>query len=195
MRPHIVEDACSVGTVRVELKSGEKFHFIISTEEKLPEGNIDLWKAHEVLRMQALGDNIQNTFLKDLVISGDQFVVWRQSSKSLSLIAGYHWFTDWGRDTMIAMRGLIIATGKKQIAESILRTFLQYLDRGMIPNRFPDEGQSPEYNTIDATLWLFVAAYEYYEQFKDLEFIRSIYPSLASIIVEHEQCLHYRHLL
>ena len=77
------------------------------------------------------------------------------------------------------------------MAESILRTFLQYLDRGMIPNRFPDEGQSPEYNTIDATLWLFVAAYEYYEQFKDLEFIRSIYPSLASIIVEHEQGTRY----
>ena len=76
------------------------------------------------------------------------------------MIAGYPWFTDWGRDTMIAMRGLMIATGKKDAAKSILKTFIKYLDAGMIPNRFPDRGEVPEYNTIDATLWLFVTLYE-----------------------------------
>ena len=101
------------------------------------------------------------------------------------MIAGYHWFTDWGRDTMIAMRGLVIALGKKEISESIFRTFISYMEEGMIPNRFPDSGEEPEYNTIDASLWLFVALYEYFQQFEDLRFIESIFPSLTSIIDHH----------
>jgi predicted glycogen debranching enzyme len=86
---------------------------------------------------------------------------------------------------MIAMRGLIIATGKKEIAKSILRTFLQYLDHGMIPNRFPDLGEKPEYNTFDASLWLFVTMHDYYEQFHDIEFVRSIFGKLTQILQAH----------
>ena len=186
------EDAFSPGYVEVKLNAGEKVYFIISTENKFPEGDPELWKSHELLRLQSLAAGIRNSFIRDLIVSGDQFIVWRMSSKSFTLIAGYPWFTDWGRDTMIAMRGLIIATGKKQLAESILRTFLQYLDGGMIPNRFPDVGELPEYNTIDATLWLFIVVYEYDLQFDDPAFLKSIFPSLTEILQAHESGTRYQ---
>src|SRR5688572_20818788 len=165
------EDAKAIGQIHFELLPGQKAHFILTTDEILPDEHPSSLKKYEVLRLEAHIPTIENKFLKDLIISGDQFLVWRLSSRSHTLIAGYHWFTDWGRDTMIAMRGLVIATGKKQMAESILLTFLNYLEDGLIPNRFPDSGEEPEYNTIDATLWLFIALYEYYEKFKDLNFI------------------------
>ncbi len=125
------------------------------------------------------------------MIAGDQFIVHRQSSSSKTIIAGYHWFTDWGRDTMIAMRGLTIATGQKEVSESIIRTFLKYLDRGMIPNRFPDQGETPEYNTIDATLWVFVVLYEYFEKFEDLSFLEEVFPYLTQIIEAHKRGTRY----
>lgn len=179
------EDAKSVGQIICELKPGEKAYLIFSAEKTIPDGSPTEWKTHEELRLRSLDIEIQNEFIRDLAISGDQFIVWRLSSHSHTVIAGYHWFTDWGRDTMIAMRGLVIATGKKKIAESIFLTFLQYLDGGMIPNRFPDRGEEPEYNTIDATLWLFVALYDYYQKFKDLRFIESAMSSLSEIIASH----------
>ena len=179
------EDAKTIGIFKLGLNPGEKTYFIISTEEKLPEGDPSSWKIYEELRIKALGVNFENQFIKDLIISGDQFLVWRLSSRSHTLIAGYHWFTDWGRDTMIAMRGLIIATRQKQTAESIFLTFIHYLDEGLIPNRFPDRGEQPEYNTIDATLWLFIALYEYYQEFEDLEFIQRMHSSLGNILEAH----------
>ena len=94
-------------------------------------------------------------YLTDLLLSGEQFIVDRASTKSKTILAGYHWFTDWGRDTMISMRGLTVSTGRKEESQSLLNTFFKYLDDGMLPNRFPDyAGQEVEYNTIDATLWL-----------------------------------------
>ena len=185
------EDAKSVGKVSCMLAPGERASMIFSTSLADTEGDPMEWKEEEEHRLKGLTHKKKNSFLKDLAISGDQFLVRRQSSDSYTLIAGYHWFTDWGRDTMIAMRGLIIATGKKEVAKSILHTFLQYLDRGMIPNRFPDLGEHPEYNTIDASLWLFVALHEYDEQFHDTEFIRSVFGKLTQIIQAHDTGTRY----
>ena len=110
----------------------------------------------------------------------------------MTIIAGYHWFTDWGRDTMIAMRGLTIATGNQKASKSILSTFFNYLDHGMLPNRFPDyDGQEVEYNTIDATLWLFVALYEYQAKFKDTAFLKKHIEKLESIIHFHIEGTRY----
>lgn len=185
------EDAVSQGEIRAALEANESMFVTFSLDEKFPEGSPAEWKAHELLRLTEIGESFQDTFLKDLAVSGDQFIVWRLSTRSTSVIAGYHWFTDWGRDTMIAMRGLIIAQGKKQSAESIFRTFLQSMDQGMIPNRFPDLGKSPEYNTIDASLWLFVTMYEYFEKFKDLRFIESVFDKLGEILSWHEKGTRY----
>ena len=99
---------------------------------------------------------IADAFVQDLTAAADQFIVKRGDLKTV--IAGYHWFSDWGRDTMIALPGLTLVTGRFEIAKSILRTFANAVDRGMLPNRWPDSGEAPEFNTVDATLWFFEAA-------------------------------------
>ena len=109
-----------------------------------------------------------------------------------TVIAGYHWFSDWGRDTMIALPGLTLPTGKHDVARSILRTFAQHVDQGMLPNRFPDAGETPEYNTVDATLWFFEAARAYLAYTGDLEFVRNeLYPVFADIIAWHVRGTRY----
>lgn len=179
------EDSKSIGNITFNLLPGNKVFLVFSTDDNFSESQIAGAKKLEQLRIESLRPEINDRFISDLVVSGDQFLVWRLSAKNHTLIAGYHWFTDWGRDTMIAMRGLVIATGKKEIAESIFLTFLQYLDDGMIPNRFPDHNEQPEYNNMDGTLWLFIALYEYYQKFRDESFIAKVFPSLAWIIQAH----------
>ena len=95
-------------------------------------------------------------WIRHLVLAADQFVVRRplpDDPGGMTVIAGYPWFGDWGRDTMIALPGLALTTGRPELAARILRTFARFVDRGMLPNRFPDGGEAPEYNTVDATLW------------------------------------------
>lgn len=179
------EDARSVGKISCMLAPGESASMIFSTSLEDTAGDPEAWREEEEKRITALAPRKKDKFIRDLAISGDQFLVRRHTSDNYTLIAGYHWFTDWGRDTMIAMRGLIISLRKKEAARSILSTFLHHLDGGMIPNRFPDQGEKPEYNTLDATLWLFVALYEYYEQFSDLHFIRQVFDKLTQIIEAH----------
>jgi predicted glycogen debranching enzyme len=108
------------------------------------------------------------------------------------VIAGYHWFSDWGRDTMIALPGLALTTGRPHIARSVLLAFAASTDRGMLPNRFPDSGEMPEYNTVDATLWFFEAVRAYLEHTGDLEFIRAgLYDVLSGIVAWHERGTRY----
>jgi predicted glycogen debranching enzyme len=129
-----------------------------------------------------------NTGLDQLALAADQFIVSRPSEQDKdgkSVIAGYHWFGDWGRDTMISLPGLAIATGRPEIARSVIKTFSAYVDRGMLPNRFPDAGEKPEYNTVDATLWYFEAIRSYFEETKDTAFLEDVYPALESIIEWH----------
>src|SRR5436189_257712 len=93
-------------------------------------------------------------WIRHLVLAADQFVVRRplpDDPDGATVIAGYHWFGDWGRDTMIALPGLTLAAGRPEVARKILTTFARFVDRGMLPNRFPDGGETPEYNTADAT--------------------------------------------
>jgi predicted glycogen debranching enzyme len=132
--------------------------------------------------------------VKQLVLAADQFIVSRplkEDPEACSVIAGYHWFGDWGRDTMIALPGLAISTGRAEIARNVLRTFSRFVDRGMLPNRFPDAGESPEYNTVDATLWYFEAIRQYYAATKDEKFLAEIYPVLAEIIDWHVRGTRY----
>ncbi len=89
--------------------------------------------------------------MRSLVSAAGQFIVARGEQKTV--IAGYHWFSDWGRDTMVSLPGLTLATGRFDIARSILLEFSKHVDQGMLPNRFPDAGEQPEYNTVDGTLW------------------------------------------
>jgi predicted glycogen debranching enzyme len=122
-------------------------------------------------------------WIERLVVAADQFFV--KCPAGTTVIAGYPWFTDWGRDTMIALPGLALATGRPEIAKSVLRTFASYVDRGMIPNRFPDAGGAPEYNTVDATLWYVIALGEYWAATGDEAFVRELFSTLAEIVDWH----------
>ncbi len=125
-------------------------------------------------------------FYRDLLNAGDKFFVRHQTSEDKMIIAGYHWFEVWGRDTMISMRGLTIAREDKLASQSILKSFFSNVDQGMIPNRFPDHSSDViPYNTIDATLWLFVVLYEYQIQFKDLDFVKKHFSCLKEILDSH----------
>lgn len=127
---------------------------------------------------------VRSEFEKQLVLAADQFIVARGSGHTM--IAGYPWFSDWGRDTMIALNGLTLATGRHDIARDILLEFSEHISEGMLPNRFPDAGDQAEYNTVDATLWYFEAVRAYVEKTNDLKFVRKhLYAKLADIIAWH----------
>jgi predicted glycogen debranching enzyme len=127
-------------------------------------------------------------WMEQMVLASDQFVVNRPTSQQpagKSVIAGYHWFEDWGRDTMISLPGLTLVTGQSAIAGPILRTFAEFVNQGMLPNRFPDGASQPEYNTIDATLWYFQAIRVYQETTGDDSLVRDLYPVLQQIVDFH----------
>ncbi|VEP16292.1 putative Glycogen debranching enzyme [Hyella patelloides LEGE 07179] len=129
-----------------------------------------------------------NHWIEQLVLATEQFIVDRpltDNPEGKTIIAGYPWFTDWGRDTMISLPGLTISTGRYDIAKTILRTFAKYIDKGMLPNVFPDAGETPHYNTVDATLWYFEAIRAYYAATKDRELLVELFPLLAEIIDWH----------
>jgi len=140
-------------------------------------------KANEIAR-RAGGSLAGDPFAATLTAAAGQFVVRRGALHTI--IAGYPWFTDWARDTMIALPGLTLVTGRFDIARNILLAFAGCLDGGMLPNTFSDSGAPPEYNTVDATLWFFEAVRQYVEYSKDVEFVRTrLYDRLKDIIEWH----------
>jgi predicted glycogen debranching enzyme len=158
--------------------------------------------AHEAAEARMLEDEeierrerlkpVQETdvFATVLTAAADQFVVARGDQNSV--IAGYPWFSDWGRDTMISLPGLSLVTGRFDIARNILRAFARSMDQGMLPNRFPDAGETPEYNTVDATLWMFHAVSEFLRYTGDTDFVRAeLYQKLADSIAWHERGTRY----
>jgi predicted glycogen debranching enzyme len=141
----------------------------------------------EVARLHLLQSSTRKAddlFTRRLALAADQFVVRREDGLH-TVLAGYPWFSDWGRDTMIALPGLCISTGRFDIARSILQAFAAASSEGMIPNRFPDAGDTPDYNTVDATLWFFHAVARYIEASGDQEFLREIYPVLRDALEWH----------
>ena len=129
--------------------------------------------------------------LQSLARAADQFLV-RRGDGLHTIVAGYHWFTDWGRDTMIALPGLCLATGRFAEARGIFAAFAEHVSEGMIPNRFPDAGEVPEYHAVDATLWFFVALYKYLQYTQDYEFARELWPTLEDIAAWHERGTRYQ---
>jgi len=181
------EDYYSLGFLEVELPADSSCFLIFSLDSDCLAYHPAALRDAELRRLSDLNAGSAGPgFFRDLLRSGDQFLVTRASTKSFSIVAGYYWFSDWGRDTMIALRGLCIAQGKMEAAKSVILTFLTYLKDGLLPNRFPDyEGEEAEYNTADASLWLFVALYEYHLKFQDQAFIDSVLPGLQKILDQH----------
>ncbi|KAB8033537.1 amylo-alpha-1,6-glucosidase [Fluviispira multicolorata] len=164
-------------------------HIILSTEDSFNNNpNYILTKIKEKNKKNLFKfsqNNFTPQWISQILYSAEHFIVKRENqndSDSKSILAGYHWFGDWGRDTMISLPGLCCATGQYSIAKSILENYAKYLDQGMIPNRFSDYGETPEYNTVDATLWYIEAIANYFKYTNDIKFLKYIYPVLKEII-------------
>jgi predicted glycogen debranching enzyme len=205
-----IDDNLYAGFFNVDMKPDESVTFVFSTQESVNLDGEAAYLEHkeyerdliEKAGLPANPSNHQDRCISQLVLAADQFIVTRQSpdqpeahinkSNGRTIIAGYHWFTDWGRDTMISLPGLTLATGRPDIASKILRLFSQHIDQGRLPNRFPDAGEVPEYNTVDATLWYFEAIRAYHAATGDDELLRELFPLLESIISWHRKGTRYK---
>lgn len=189
-----VEDLFAPGYFNVTLHPGDTLTIICSTQPVEPQPGAEALQQErqrqEALRREIHAD--EPAWISHLTLATDQFLVQRrpatndQSGSSAepgtTVIAGYPWFSDWGRDTMIALPGLTLCTGRPAIAASILRTFTRYISQGMLPNRFPDASRTPEYNTVDAALWYIYAIHQYLRYTQDLALVEELYPTLTEII-------------
>ncbi|MCU0547744.1 MAG: amylo-alpha-1,6-glucosidase [Leptolyngbya sp. Prado105] len=187
------EDHLHAATFQAMLYPGQSLTFVTSTEsnpnldgetalraQRNHEQRLfDCWRLDRVKQVET-----SPIWVRQLVLAADQFIV-NRAPNGKTIIAGYPWFGDWGRDTMISLSGLTLATGRVEIARSILYTFAQHLNQGMLPNRFPDAGEIPEYNTVDATLWYFIAIFDYYNATDDHDVIDNLFPMLSEIIDWH----------
>jgi predicted glycogen debranching enzyme len=181
------EDLYNPFAVVADLNEQSHVSFIASTTPHR-EDKANEYRQAEIDRRNALRDSApsQSTFVRDLVNAADQYIVARGDQHTI--IAGYPWFSDWGRDTMISLPGLTLATGRYEIARSILDAFSQHIDQGMLPNRFPDAGEAPEYNTVDATLWYFEAIRAWLGCTGDHAHVRDHWYGLLKDIIEwHEK--------
>ncbi|MBC7922886.1 MAG: glycogen debranching enzyme family protein [Ferruginibacter sp.] len=177
------EDLFCPGNFRLTLREGDRLGIIVSTQ---PPFGRDAWELahHERTRREQLLQNVPlpNNLIRTLTLAADQFVV-KRDERLNSIIAGYHWFSDWGRDTMISLPGLCLVTGRFEEARRILLAFARHTSQGMLPNRFSDWGEEPQYNNVDATLWFFVAVHQYQEYTQDHDFVRNeIMPVLKDIL-------------
>lgn len=182
-----VEDHYMPGCFTIPLNPDEEkdVTFIATVEEKYSLNGKSLLETQKK-RIKKL---ITQAKLEDelgcrLVQAADAFIVYRHSTDSKSIIAGYHWFNDWGRDAMIALPGITLVTGRFGEAREILLTFARYCQNGLLPNMFPDtEEQVPLYNTVDASLWFFQSVYKYLQYTGDYSFVqREIYDVLKVIV-------------
>ncbi|GIK66930.1 MAG: glycogen debranching protein [Chloroflexota bacterium] len=191
------DDNMYAGVFDVVLQPAESFTIVASTN---PDASLDGAKAltdrltrdRELLTSSGWQDAPME--IRQLILAADQFIVNRPAPHDpdgKTVIAGYPWFEDWGRDTMISLAGLTLTTRRPAIARSILRTFGGLVSQGMLPNRFTELGVEPEYNTVDATLWYFEAIRAYYEATQDRSFLVEIFPVLQSIIEWHQKGTRY----
>ncbi|UCG05047.1 MAG: glycogen debranching enzyme N-terminal domain-containing protein, partial [Desulfobacterales bacterium] len=186
------EDLFTYGVFKCNLRAGDDLGVVVSTHN--PNG-LDAFvlfdKEKERRQGLSIGLKVVDEISTALTLAADQFIVTR-GNDSKTIIAGYHWFSDWGRDTMISLPGLTLATKRFNDAKEIIRTFAQSVSQGMIPNRFPETGEEPEYNTADATLWFFVAIFKYLRHTGDKEFVKDeVMPVLQDIIEWHERGTRY----
>lgn len=172
-------------------ETNEQFYVLFEAEEEraasLATQSVDAMIETEIKRQKEYiaHSELKSTFAQQLVRASEQFVVNRDSTESKSIIAGYPFFTDWGRDTMIALWGCNLSTNQFEDARQIFRTFIRYEQRGILPNLFPEAGVEPMYNTIDASLLFIVSLYEYYQATGDLDFIRDEAYDCMTNIYQH----------
>src|SRR6185503_20113063 len=198
-----VGDTWSPGYFKLDLSEGERVTFIASTHSAVEldalatDEALDAEITRRTRLLSAAGDVGSQGLCAELVLGADQFVIEPATrtaestraraagEEARSVIAGYHWFTDWGRDTMISLEGLTLCTGRHAEARDILMTFAHHLRDGLIPNLFPEGDQEGLYNTADATLWFFHAIDRYVTLSRDRETLRHLLPALNDVVQRH----------
>jgi predicted glycogen debranching enzyme len=188
-----LEDLYVPGEFEVALAPGDAVTLLATTDltARAPSDDEDVYES-ERKRQSLLSDSAlrladddipipeEGGLPRRLVLAADQFLV--RGPARRTIIAGYHWFTDWGRDAMIALPGLTLVTGRVEEARDILLSFAGTVDEGMLPNRFPDQDGTPEYTSADAALWLFSALHDYLNRTKDRALLTRVFPALEEIV-------------
>jgi predicted glycogen debranching enzyme len=173
------EDNYNPGYFEIEINTNTKLGIFASTEfiENISFLNLKNKEEERLKKIESLCETDEN-FIKTLFLTSSSFIVKREP---LSIIAGYHWFSDWGRDAMISLPGICLVTKRFNEAKQILKNFSSFCKNGLIPNCFLEDG-TPIYNSVDASLWFFYSVYKYYKYTNDTEFIKEILPILKEII-------------
>jgi len=190
------EDLFRPGRFTLRLMQGEQGTVVLSAEAGRPDGITIVQaqvRSQQTARLRHLPAGVPD-WIRQLTLAADQFIVERYQGDQpagKTIIAGYPWFSDWGRDTMIALPGLTLTTQRFDVAASILRTFAAHISEGILPNRFADSAETPEYNTVDATLWYFQAIDQYTLYSGDRELAAELYPVLCDIIDWHRRGTRY----
>ena len=177
------EDLYCPGEFTFNLEPGQSANLLVSLEPH-KTNEIDTLRQNEITRRNKILTSApsEKPTIQNLTVSADAFLVKRKDKLS-TIIAGYPWFTDWGRDTMIALPGITLVTSRFDEARDILAAFARSCDQGMIPNRFPDHGETPDYNSVDATLWYMHAVERYLAYTHDDTFVQeTLWPILQEII-------------
>ncbi len=185
-------DAFGVGLIRLSLRPGEVVGVLLSVDPdperdlaEAPDASLARARARQVELLERADAAAAEPAIQQLVLAADQFLVERRPA-ARTIIAGYHWFNDWGRDTMIALPGLALSTGRTDESAAILRSFAPHVRDGLLPNNFPDRSDAdPAYNTVDASLWYVIAIGRHLEHEADTRLLRDLLPVAREIVDRH----------
>jgi predicted glycogen debranching enzyme len=184
------EDLYCAGTIEFAL-APDRPAWIVATVEKNGDWDFVRVASEEAVQRERRRTTERDPFVARLANAANAYRV-RRKDGSPTIIAGYPWFADWGRDTMIALPGLLLARGLLDEARDVLTGFLEHLSDGIVPNRFVDGGEPPEYNTVDGTLWMFHAVHEYIRAGGDQRWVRDVfYPRAKAIVAWHQRGTHH----
>ena len=184
-----IDTVLKVGEFQAPIENSKVYYLVLTIEEEYNDNPAELFKQEVQRKQNILSRTHLSEKFRKLVLSTDTFLVKKDRSKSI--IAGYHWFSDWGRDAMIALPGITLVTRRFSDAREILTTFSQYCKNGLIPNVFIDRESQAVYNTVDASLWFIDRVFQYLKYTNDQEFLVSIWPTLQSIIEFHQRGTDY----
>ena len=183
--------ACCAVSKTVKPGKTARFQIVFSMEEEPIDGWQMLEQMEERQKQLELGCGLKDYIAKQLARGADAFIAQRESTGGKTILAGYPLFSDWGRDTMIALPGCCLATKRYEDAKSILRTFLAYEKDGLVPNLFPEGGVEPMYNTVDAALLLVDCVWQYHQRTGDDAFVKEAFPTLERIIAAYRKGTHH----
>lgn len=182
---------CAAVELTVPQGESRRLELVFSTEPSGKGGAEILLDAQARQRSLLAQSGFKDPAARELARSADAFIANRPSSGGKTILAGYPFFGDWGRDTMIALPGCVLATKQYETAKSILRTFLAYEQDGLVPNLFPEGQEEPRYNTVDAALLLINCVWLYYQKTGDRDFVREAWPVMVRIVHAYRTGTHH----